>query len=132
MFYRTDARDKDAMREIVKHNITEAIHLAGLKSVAESVSNPLEYYKVNLGTTLTLLEVLSRQAGQSYSSSSATVYGVPDHIPVDEDAFAGTCFNPYGRTKYFNEQTRADAVAASEGRLGCAAYFTPSAPIRAG
>lgn len=130
VFYRTDVRDKDAMREIVKkHNITEAIHLAGLKSVAESVSNPLEYYKVNLGTTLTLLEVLSEcgGTGKVIFSSSATVYGVPDHIPVDEDAFAGTCFNPYGRTKYFNEQIIADVVAASEGRLSAVLlrYFNP-------
>lgn len=128
VFYRFDARDIDAMREVMKrHNITEAIHLAGLKSVAESVSNPLEYYTVNLGTTITLLEVLSECSGKLIFSSSATVYGIPDHVPVTEDASCGKCFNPYGRSKYFNEQIIIDAVAASSGRLSAVLlrYFNP-------
>lgn len=128
VFYRVDARDKDAMRDIVKrHNITEAIHLAGLKSVAESVANPLEYYNVNLGTTLTLLEIFSENSGKIIFSSSATVYGMPDKVPVTEDAFAGKCFNPYGRTKYFNEQIITDVVAASGGKLSAVLlrYFNP-------
>ncbi|HHW25710.1 MAG TPA: UDP-glucose 4-epimerase GalE [Bacillota bacterium] len=129
VFYRVDARDKDAMREIVKcHGIADVIHLAGLKSVAESTKEPLEYYNVNLGTTLTLLEVLLESGeGRIIFSSSATVYGIPDHVPVTEEAIAGRCFNPYGRTKYFNEQIINDVVAASEGKLSAVLlrYFNP-------
>jgi UDP-glucose-4-epimerase len=127
-FYKFDVRDKTALREvIVKHNITDAVHLAGLKAVGESVACPVEYYNVNIGTTLTLLEVMSELGGRLIFSSSATVYGLPAHVPVTEAEPAGSCFNPYGRTKYFNEQIITDAVAASKGKLSAVLlrYFNP-------
>jgi UDP-glucose 4-epimerase len=127
-FYRFDTRDKTALREVVaRHGITDIVHLAGLKSVAESVADPVEYYNVNLGTTLAMLEVLAERGGRLIFSSSATVYGLPDRVPVTEDASAGRCFNPYGRTKYFNEQIITDAVAASGGKLSAVLlrYFNP-------
>ncbi len=128
IFHKFDVRHTAALREVMeKYEINDVVHLAGLKAVGESVANPLEYYRVNLGTTLSLLEVMSERGGRLIFSSSATVYGTPERVPVDEGQHAGDCFNPYGRTKYFNEQIITDAVAASKGKLSAVLlrYFNP-------
>ena len=102
------------------------IHLAGLKSVGESVAQPVRYYRVNLDTTLTLLEVMAAHEVYSFVfSSSATVYGMASEPPFAEDAPVAAV-NPYGQTKVMIEQILAD-VAASDPRWRIAVlrYFNP-------
>jgi len=99
-----DLRDKSGLNEIFKNNSIDAvIHFAGLKSVAESVGQPLMYYQNNIDGTLVLCETMYEHGVKNLVfSSSATVYGNPETVPVKEDAPASP-FNPYGRTKLFIE-----------------------------
>lgn len=91
-----------------------AIHLAGLKAVGESVAQPLEYYRTNIGATITLLKAMDRVgANRLVFSSSATVYGDHNKNPVDETGKVGPA-NPYGRTKLFIEEILRDYVAAQQ------------------
>ena len=96
------------------HNITAVLHFAGLKSVNESVSMPLEYYNNNISGTIILLETMVKFAVKQFVfSSSATVYGPPQKLPVDEPHQVGQGItNPYGRTKYFIEEILRDVVIA--------------------
>ena len=120
--YEADVADKDRMMEILKTEMPDCIiHFAGLKAVGESVALPVEYYRNNIDTTLTLLECM-RELGLSniVFSSSATVYG-EDHIPpFTEDATKGMCTNPYGWTKWMQEQMLTDAQFSSEAADGSA------------
>ena len=112
--YTADCRDKAAMTRIFDENKIDAvIHVAGLKAVGESVTKPLEYYRNNLDSTLTLCEVM-RDHGckRLVFSSSATVYGVPDEVPLREDMFCKGCTNPYGWTKYMIEKILQGVVTA--------------------
>ena len=112
--YTADCRDKAAMTRIFDENKIDAvIHFAGLKAVGESVTKPLEYYRNNLDSTLTLCEVM-RDHGckRLVFSSSATVYGVPDEVPLREDMFCKGCTNPYGWTKYMIEKILQGVVTA--------------------
>ncbi|MBR5527552.1 MAG: UDP-glucose 4-epimerase GalE [Clostridia bacterium] len=89
------------------------IHFAGYKAVGESCEKPVMYYRNNLDSTLTLLEVMQKHGVNNIVfSSSATVYGVPERVPLTEDMPTG-CTNPYGWTKYMNEQILKDASAAN-------------------
>ena len=89
------------------------IHFAGYKAVGESCEKPDMYYRNNLDSTLTLLEVMQKHGVNNIVfSSSATVYGVPERVPLTEDMLTG-CTNPYGWTKYMNEQILKDASAAN-------------------
>ena len=104
-FYQADVRDKDALRKIFKaHKIDWVIHFAGLKAVGESCAMPIEYYDNNLYGTLCLLEVM-KEAGvkRLIFSSSATVYGTPETLPLTENSKTGGTTNPYGTSKYFQE-----------------------------
>ena len=96
------------------HEITAVLHFAGLKSVNESVSMPLEYYNNNISGTIILLETMVKfKVKQFVFSSSATVYGPPQKLPVDEPHQVGQGItNPYGRTKYFIEEILRDVVIA--------------------
>ncbi|MBQ7865997.1 MAG: SDR family NAD(P)-dependent oxidoreductase, partial [Clostridia bacterium] len=104
--YEADVCDKDAMNRIFDENKFDAvIHFAGLKAVGESVSIPLRYYRNNLDSTLTLCETMAAHGCKRLVfSSSATVYGVPDEVPLREDMFCKGCTNPYGWTKYMIEK----------------------------
>ncbi|MGN1020696.1 MAG: SDR family NAD(P)-dependent oxidoreductase, partial [Aristaeellaceae bacterium] len=95
--YEADVCDKDAMNRIFDENSFDAvIHFAGLKAVGESVRIPLAYYRNNLDSTLTLCEVMAAHGCKRLVfSSSATVYGVPDEVPLREDMFCKGCTNPY-------------------------------------
>ena len=120
--YEADAADKPRMLEILKEEMPDCIiHFAGLKAVGESVVLPVEYYRNNIDTTLTLLECM-RELGLDtiVFSSSATVYGEDNVPPFTEDAPKGMCTNPYGWTKWMQEQILTDAQFASELR-----YFNP-------
>lgn len=105
-FYRVNVCDKKALEEVFeKEEISSVIHFAGFKAVGESVAKPLEYYKNNLDSTLTLLEVMKEHGVKNIIfSSSATVYGAPDEVPIKETAAVGRCTNPYGWTKYMIER----------------------------
>ncbi|AZC13459.1 UDP-glucose 4-epimerase GalE [Microbacterium sp. ABRD28] len=114
-FTRADLREKDTLTSILRSFGPDAvIHLAGLKSVSESVVRPALYYNVNLNTTLVLLAAMGDAGiGRLVFSSSATVYGVPSELPLRETSAVGMGItNPYGRTKYMNELIIADHAAA--------------------
>lgn len=126
-FYRGDVRDKELLRKIFSgHSITAVMHFAGLKSVAESVKDPLLYFDNNVGGTITLLEVMQEQGVYQFIfSSSATVYGVPEYLPYDE-SHPTKPINPYGQSKLQVEAILKD-LAASDSRwaIACLRYFNP-------
>ena len=125
--FRIDVADKEALRELFsKCNIDAVIHFAGYKAVGESVAKPLMYYRNNLDTTLTLLEVMSEFGVKKIVfSSSATVYGVPKVVPLKE-GMSTSCTNPYGWTKLFNEQILTDATVADKDlSVVLLRYFNP-------
>ena len=112
--YKADLADRDALRRVFEENPIDAVmHFAGFKAVGESVVKPLAYYKNNLGSTINLLGCMA-EAGcrRIIFSSSATVYGSPEHLPLTEDSPAGACTNPYGWTKFMIEQILRDEAAA--------------------
>lgn len=126
-FYRGDIRDEDIYKEIFsRHKIEGVIHFAGLKAVGESVRKPLEYYDNNVYGTLVLLKAM-RAAGvyKIIFSSSATVYGVPERLPLTEDCALSTT-NPYGATKLYIEGILKDLQRA-EPQWNCMLlrYFNP-------
>ncbi|NBS55925.1 MAG: UDP-glucose 4-epimerase GalE [Betaproteobacteria bacterium] len=126
-FHRVDLRDETALAQILKQHPVEAvIHFAGHKAVGESISKPLEYYDNNIGGTLTLLKAMERHGVRRIVfSSSATVYGDPQRLPLDERHPLGAV-NPYGRTKQFIESILTDMAAGSPVfRHATLRYFNP-------
>ena len=126
-FYKTDVTDKAAVRTIFEENeIDLVIHFAGLKAVGESVQIPVLYYRNNIDSTLTLLEVMKEKGVKKFIfSSSATVYGDPATLPVTED-FPLSATNPYGATKLFIERILTDAAAADKDMsVVLLRYFNP-------
>ena len=126
-FHRVDCTDPDALREVMsEHDIDAVVHLAGLKAVGESVHQPLRYYRNNLDALLTLAEVMNESGVRDLVfSSSATVYGDPDTVPIPESAGLETT-NPYGTTKLFIEQMLRDLAAADPSlRIISLRYFNP-------
>ena len=115
VFYHCNCSDKNAMGDIfAAHNIFAVIHFAGFKAVGESVSKPLMYYRNNIDTALTVLELMEKYGTKRFIfSSSATVYGVNGVSPLTEDAPTGNCTNPYGQTKFMIEQILQDVSAAT-------------------
>ena len=126
-FYEGDVCDKQILQQIfTDHQIDATIHFAGLKAVGESVIKPVEYYSNNLISTLHLLEVMREfDSKRIVFSSSATVYGDPHALPIDE-SFPLSTTNPYGTTKLFTERILED-VYASDTSWGMAIlrYFNP-------
>ena len=115
-FTELDVRDEAGLTALFEAEKPEAvIHLAGLKAVGESVAQPLRYYDVNINTTLTLLRVMAaHDVSTIVFSSSATVYGTPDSLPLTEESQVGVGLtNPYGWTKFFIEQILRDAAIAN-------------------
>ena len=104
-FYNADIRDRAAMEEIFAENkFDSVIHFAGLKAVGESCRMPLEYYDNNIYGTLVLLETMrAHNVKKIVFSSSATVYGTPEKLPLTEECRTGGTTNPYGSTKYYLE-----------------------------
>lgn len=128
IFYEADVADKAAMNTIfTNHEINAVIHFAGYKAVGESVQKPVEYYRNNLDTTLTLLEVMKEHNCKRFIfSSSATVYGTSDKVPFTEDAKELGCTNPYGWTKYMIEQILKDtSIADPDMSVVLLRYFNP-------
>ena len=113
-FYKADILDREATEEIfAKEKIEAVIHFAGLKAVGESVQKPWEYYNNNITGTLILLDVMRKHNVKNIIfSSSATVYGEPEKVPVTEETPKGSCTNPYGWTKSMLEQILTDIQKA--------------------
>ena len=126
-FYCLDVRDQSALADVFdRHRIDAVIHFAGLKAVGESVAKPLEYYRNNLDSTMSLCEVMRRYGTRRLVfSSSATVYGTPEKVPITEDSPL-FCTNPYGWTKFMNEQILRDlTVAEPDWSVVLLRYFNP-------
>ncbi|XP_019755231.1 UDP-glucose 4-epimerase isoform X1 [Dendroctonus ponderosae] len=128
-FYNVDIRDRDALDRIFKaHKIDSVIHFAALKAVGESVKVPLMYYQNNIGGSGTLFEVMSKNGVKKLVfSSSATVYGTPQFLPITEEHPTGQgCTNPYGKTKYFVEEILKDLCTSDpEWKVILLRYFNP-------
>lgn len=114
--YQADAADKEAMLRILKIEKPDCIiNFAGFKAVGESIQKPTEYYRNNIDIMLTLLECMEEVGvNRIVFSSSATVYGEDNEIPYVETMAKGNCTNPYGWTKWMQEQILTDAQIASE------------------
>lgn len=128
-FIKADLCDPAQVEAIFEEHpdITAVIHFAGLKAVGESVQKPLEYYSNNLGSTLTLLNAMRKHGVKNFVfSSSATVYGDPETVPIREDFPTGGTTNPYGTTKYFIERILMDCCAADPTmNVAILRYFNP-------
>ena len=114
VFYKVDCKDKEAMRKVFsEHKIDSVIHFAAYKAVGESVKIPLEYYRNNIDSTLTLMEVMEEFGCKKFVfSSSATVYGPNNPYPYKEDMKAIESSSPYGWTKVMIERILIDYVTA--------------------
>ena len=127
-FYEGDVLDAASLEKLFAAEEVEAvIHCAALKAVGESVQNPLEYYQNNITGTLTLLGVMEKMGVKNIVfSSSATVYGSPEVMPITEDCPKGQCTNPYGWTKSMMEQIMTDLQKAHpEWNVILLRYFNP-------
>ncbi|WLR49131.1 UDP-glucose 4-epimerase GalE [Halobacillus litoralis] len=125
--YHVDLLDKEGLERIfLEYEITSVVHFAGLKAVGESVSEPLWYYRNNVIGTIVLCEVMKRNNVKNLVfSSSATVYGEPETVPISESSLLKTT-NPYGRTKYMVEEILRDLhVADPEWSIALLRYFNP-------
>lgn len=126
-FIKGDVCDYELMTKIFDENKIDAvIHFAGLKAVGESVEKPLEYYENNVGSTMNLVKVMKEHNCKNIVfSSSATVYGTPEALPIKED-FPLSTTNPYGTTKLVNEWILSDIYKAdNEWKVTLLRYFNP-------
>mmetsp|Transcript_12377 Transcript_12377/g.16232 ORF Transcript_12377/g.16232 Transcript_12377/m.16232 type:complete len:382 (+) Transcript_12377:164-1309(+) len=127
-FRNCDIRDKKALEDVLQEfpEISSCIHFAGLKAVGESVAKPLEYYDRNVGGTVNLLHLLGKYNVKKFVfSSSATVYGDPEMLPVTESARLQAT-NPYGRTKLFIEEILRDLSSSDDSwQTLILRYFNP-------
>lgn len=127
-FIKGDVRDKELVEKIfVENKIDSVIHFAGLKAVGESVSKPIEYYDNNIGSTIVLLEVMKKyDCKKIVFSSSATVYGTPEVLPLTEDMKVGGTTNPYGTSKLMIEKILKDLyISDSSWEVTILRYFNP-------
>ncbi len=126
-FFAADVRDRDTLTHVFKtYSIQAVIHFAALKAVGESVAQPLQYYRNNMDSLLTLLETMNAYNVKHFVfSSSATVYGNPHTVPIDE-SFPLSATNPYGHTKVMAEQILRDlATADATWKIAALRYFNP-------
>ena len=127
-FYQADVADEKALREVFEKEKFEAvIHFAGLKAVGESVEKPIMYYQNNLGSSLTIIKLMKEfNVRNIVFSSSATVYGVPERVPLVETDPVTHATNPYGETKVMIEHILMDTcVAWKELNVALLRYFNP-------
>lgn len=127
-FYQIDIRDREGLNKLMdEFHFDACIHFAGLKAVGESVAKPWEYYENNISGTLVLLDVMRQHDCKNIIfSSSATVYGDPEEIPIPETCPKGQCTNPYGWTKSMLEQVLMDMQKADpEWNVVLLRYFNP-------
>ncbi len=127
-FYEADYTDRNAVEKVFAENKIEAvINFAGYKAVAESVKEPLKYYYNNITGCIVLLETMKKYGVKKFIfSSSATVYGKPETVPITEEFKIGGTTNPYGTTKLMIEQILQDAYNADKTLDICILrYFNP-------
>ena len=127
-FYEIDYMDREKLEKVFEENEIEAvINFAGYKAVGESVQKPIEYYTNNVSGALVLLDTMRKYGCKKFIfSSSATVYGDPEIIPITEDCKTGGTTNPYGTTKLFIEQILKDIYASDNTWNICILrYFNP-------
>lgn len=133
-FYEVDILDEEKLEQVFKENeIESVIHFAGLKAVGESVAKPVEYYHNNITGTLVLLKLMQKyNCKKIVFSSSATVYGNPEKLPIKED-FPLSTTNPYGSTKLMIENILQDVnVADQDFRVAILRYFNPIGAHKSG
>ena len=134
-FYEGDVLDGAALEAMFRaENVDAVIHCAALKAVGESVQKPLEYYQNNITGTLTLMDVMNRVGVKNIVfSSSATVYGSPEEMPITESCPKGQCTNPYGWTKSMMEQIMSDVQKANpDWNVILLRYFNPVGAHKSG
>jgi UDP-glucose-4-epimerase GalE len=119
-----DLGDRDALERLFAMNPCDAVvHFAGVASIAESIANPLKYFRQNVAHTINLLEAMVRhEVRRLVVSSSCTIYGNASHVPIDEDALPRPV-NPYGRSKLAMEWAIADCAAAANLGYVALRYF---------
>ena len=126
-FVKGDVRDTELLKvTLAAHHTDAVIHFAGLKAVGESVDKPVEYYANNVQGTISLLQAMqSAHVKTLVFSSSATVYGQPQYLPLDEN-HPTSATNPYGRSKLHIEEMLNDVAASvPDWRIACLRYFNP-------
>jgi UDP-glucose-4-epimerase len=126
-FYKGNCLDKEFLERVFRkeETVSAVIHFAAYKSVGESVANPLVYYRNNIDSLLSILEVMQHfKIKDLIFSSSCTVYGQPDHIPVNEKAFFKRAESPYGATKQMGERILEDAFSTGF-KIISLRYFNP-------
>ena len=129
-----DVRDKEAIRNIFEqYTFCGVIHFAGLKAVGTSVLKPIEYYDVNLGGAIAMAEIMKEFGCKTFVfSSSATVYGNPDSVPIKED-FPLSATNPYGRSKLMIEDFLRDIyISDNSWSIALLRYFNPIGADKSG
>jgi UDP-glucose 4-epimerase len=134
VFYEIDLLDREGLAKVFSDNQIEAvIHFAGLKAVGESVSKPLQYYHNNITGTLILCEIMQEYGVKILVfSSSATVYGMPEKMPISEE-FPLSTTNPYGSTKLMIEQILKDLYVADDSwSIALLRYFNPIGAHKSG
>jgi len=127
VFIEGDVRDQLLLEQVLReHSIEAVIHFAALKAVGESWQRPLDYFENNVSGTISLLQAMRTTGVKKFVfSSSATVYGEPEHCPIPESAATRTT-NPYGRSKLICEQMLSDISASTPGfRVASLRYFNP-------
>lgn len=127
-FYKIDYLNRKELEKVFEENKIEAVmNFAGYKAVGESVKKPLEYYENNISGAITLLETMKKYNVKKFIfSSSATVYGDPEIIPITEKCKTGGTTNPYGTTKLFIEQILKDLYNSdNEWDIAILRYFNP-------
>ena len=135
-FVEIDLTDAEKVEQLFAQNpdIDSVIQFAAYKAVGESVSKPIEYYTNNLATTLTVLDAMRRHGVNNIVfSSSATVYGDPEKVPIDENCRVGGTTNPYGTSKLMNEMMLTDCCKAyPEMNVALLRYFNPIGAHKSG
>lgn len=127
-FYEMDYSDREKLEEVFKENQIDAVlNFAGYKAVGESIQKPIEYYTNNISGALVLLDVMRKYGCKKFIfSSSATVYGEPERIPLTEECKIGGTTNPYGTTKLYIEQILKDIYKSDNTWDICILrYFNP-------
>ena len=128
-FYNIDVCDKSLLVDLFeKEELDAVIHLAGYKAVGDAVKSPLKYYRNNIASTTSLLEVMDNYGVRKIIlSSSANVYGESSVVPVTEGCETGNCTNPYGRTKWVQEEMLRDVFTADDRwNIVILRYFNPA------
>ncbi len=128
IFHEAEIGDRNVLQKIFKiYNIDSVIHLSGLKSVDESIENPLEYYKNNVTGSIVLLDEMAKANVKNIVfSSSAAIYGNSDFVPIKESSAIGGVVNPYGRSKFFIEEILKDIYKSDPSwNIGILRYFNP-------